>query len=341
VEYPLGKLAEYVDGYVVGDENCRIDGIATLKNAAAGHISFFTNKKYKNDLLQTTAAAVILKEEDLASCPVNALVVSDPHPAYAKIASLITQTEHKQQGIHPTASIAEGCSISETAWIDAHVVIAEGAVVKDRCRIAGGCYIGRDSVIGEDSQLMPNVTVMHECTVGDRVILHSGVVIGADGFGQAYEKGRWIKVPQLGGVIIGDDVEIGANTTVDRGAIEATLVGKGVKLDNLIQIAHNVQIGENTVIAAGTAIAGSTHIGRNCIIGGCVGIVGHISIAEGVTITGRSAVLHSIKEAGVYSSGTPLEPNRQWHKNHIRFKKLDDMAKQLKGLEKEIDKLRG
>ena len=341
MEYPLGKLAEVVDGYVVGDENCTIKGIATLKNAGNGHISFFTNKKYKHDLLNTAATAVILKQENLESCPVNALVVADPHPAYAKIATLISQIEDNRHGIHPTATIADDCLISDTAWVGAHVVIEAGAVVKDGCLIEPGCYIGRDSIIGEHSQLMPNVTIMQECVLGDRVLLHSGVVIGADGFGQAYENGHWLKVPQLGGVIIGDDVEIGANTTVDRGAIEATIVGNGVKLDNLIQIAHNVQIGENTVIAACTAIAGSTSIGKNCIIGGCVGIVGHISIAEGVTITGRSAVLHSIKESGVYSSGSPLEPNRQWHKNHVRFKKLDDMAKQLRNLEKEIDKLRG
>ena len=205
------------------------------------------------------------------------------------------------------------------------------------CDIGPGCVIGKGVEIAENTRFIANVTVCHGTKIGRRVILHPGVVIGADGFGLARDGERWYKVPQIGGVILGDDVEIGANTTVDRGAIEDTVLEEGVKLDNLIQIGHNVFIGAHTAIAACTAIAGSARIGKHCAIGGCVGIVGHLEIADNVTITGMSHVSQAITKPGVYSSGTPLEENSKWHRNFVRLKQLDEMARRLKSVEKKID----
>ncbi len=336
----LKKLAEHVGGYVVGDEDCLIECVATLKNASSGDISFLTNLKYKNELQATKASAVILNEKHASACTTNALVVAHPHPAYAKIATLLYSEKRQKSGIHPTAVVDPSSQIDDSVWIGPHCVIEAGVTIQAGSVIGPGCYIGKHVSIGQDCELTVNVTLMHRCRLADRVLIHPGVVIGADGFGQANDNGKWIKVPQVGAVQIGNDVEIGANTAIDRGTIEDTIVEEGVKLDNLIQIAHNVRVGRNTVIAAGTAIAGSTEIGAQCLIGGCVAIAGHLIIVDNVTITGRSTVLQSVKAPGVYSSSTPLEPNKTWHKNHIRFKQLDEMAKRIKALEKELEKLR-
>ncbi|MDH5602237.1 MAG: UDP-3-O-(3-hydroxymyristoyl)glucosamine N-acyltransferase, partial [Gammaproteobacteria bacterium] len=216
------------------------------------------------------------------------------------------------------------------------VVIESGVSIGDKVRIGAGCVIQKNVKIGADTVLTANITVAYACEIGERNLIHPGVVIGADGFGQAMDNGQWIKVPQLGSVIIGDDVEIGANTTIDRGAIENTIIEDNVKLDNQIQVAHNVRIGAHTAIAGCTAIAGSTKIGKHCRIAGMVGIVGHLEITDNVTVTAKSLVSGSIKKAGVYSAGTPLELNQQWRKNTIRFKHLDDMAKRLNKLEKQL-----
>ena len=341
MKLPLSTLAEHVGGYVVGDEGSLIESVATLKNASKGDISFLTNLKYKSELRATQASAVILSEKHAKECITNALVVENPHSAYAKIATLLYPNKTEQHGIHPTALVGQNCQIDESCWIGPNCVIENGVTVRAGSVIGAGCYLGRDVIIGQECELLAGVTIMPGCRLADRVLIHPGVVIGADGFGQAYDNGKWIKVPQVGAVQIGNDVEIGANSNIDRGTIEDTIIEDGVKMDNLIQIAHNVHIGKNTVIAASSAVAGSTSIGENCIIGGLVGIVGHISIVDNVTITGRSSVLQSIKEPGVYSSSTPLEPNKHWHKNHIRFKQLDEMAKRIKALEKELETLRG
>ncbi len=334
----LKKLAEHVDGYVIGDGDCLVERVATLKNASKGDISFLTNLKYKAELQSTKASAVILSEKHANECQTNALVVKNPHPAYAKIATLLYTEKNELTGIHPTAVIDDDCQIDTSAWVGPHCVVEKGATIQAGSIVDAGCYIGKYVSLGRDCHLTTNISIMSHSQIGDRVLIHPGVVIGADGFGQAYENGRWIKVPQVGAVQIGNDVEIGANTAIDRGTIEDTIIEDGVKLDNLIQIAHNVRVGKNTVMAACAAVAGSTTIGENCAIGGNVGIVGHLTIVDNVTITARSTVLQSIKEPGVYSSTTPLEPNKLWHKNHIRFKQLDEMARRIKALEKELDK---
>ncbi|MDH5181193.1 MAG: UDP-3-O-(3-hydroxymyristoyl)glucosamine N-acyltransferase [Gammaproteobacteria bacterium] len=341
--YTLAQLAEHVGGYVVGDGSCHITHVATLKNADSGAISFLTNPKYVADLQHTNASAVILHEKSAANCPVPALVSVDPRVAYAKIATLLYSDARggKRSGIHPTACVSDNVRIGAGVWIGPQCVIDDNVEIGAGSQIGPGCYLADHVHIGENCELVSNVTILNDCQVGDRALFSPGVVIGADGFGMANDHGKWVKVPQVGAVKIGNDVEIGANTTIDRGAIEDTTVGNGVKLDNQIQIGHNVQIGDDTCIAAACAIGGSTIIGKNCLFGGMVGVTGHLSIADGVMLTGRSMVAASIKEPGVYSSSTPLEPNKKWHRNYVRFKQLDEMAKRLIKLEKLVEQERG
>lgn len=334
MKYTLGELAEHVSGEVKGDASCMIEGVATLHNADAKQISFLTNSYYRKQLAASQAGAVIMSAADAESCTINALVSQNPYAAYAKIAALLYPDEKYIQGIDTGAHVATDTSISKTASIAAGVVIESGVTLADFVRIGPGCVLQKNVKIGANSILTANVTVAHDCDIGEGNLIHPGVVIGADGFGQAMDNGNWIKVPQLGRVIIGNDVEIGANTTIDRGAIEDTIIEDNVKLDNQIQVAHNVKIGAHTAIAGCTAIAGSTKIGKHCRIAGMVGIVGHLEIADNVTVTAKSLVTGSIKKEGVYSAGTPLEPSQKWRKNTIRFKHLDEMAKRLNKLEK-------
>ncbi|MFK5913873.1 MAG: UDP-3-O-(3-hydroxymyristoyl)glucosamine N-acyltransferase [Woeseiaceae bacterium] len=336
MKYTLGELAKHVSGEVQGDASCVIESVATLHHASPSQITFLTNPAYRKELANSKAGAVILSATDAESCHLNALVSKNPYAAYAKIAALLSPDEKFDAGIHSSAHIHESSTISLDASIAAGVVIEEGVIISSGVRIGPGCVIQKNSKIGAASILTANVTVAHGCNIGERNLIHPGVVIGADGFGQAMDNGQWIKVPQLGGVKIGDDVEIGANTTIDRGAIEDTVIEDNVKLDNQIQVAHNVHIGAHTAIAGCTAIAGSTNIGKHCRIAGMVGIVGHLEIADNVTVTAKSLVTGSIKKAGVYSAGTPLEPNAQWRKNTVRFKHLDEIARRLNKLEKQF-----
>jgi len=336
VKYTLGDLAKEVSAEVVGDTSYIVESVATLLNAQSHQVTFLTNSAYRKQLVSSQAGAVILSKDDSVECPTNAIISTNPYATYAKIAALLSPSESYDPGIHHSAHIDNDATISDSASIAAGVVIESGVIIADAVRIGAGCVVGKNSKIGAGSVLAANITITHNCDIGERNIIHPGVVIGADGFGQAIENGKWIKVPQLGGVVIGDDVEIGANTTIDRGAIEDTIIEDNVKLDNQIQVAHNVKIGAHTAIAGCTAIAGSTKIGKHCRIAGMVGIVGHLEIADNVMVTAKSLVTHSIKEAGVYSAGTPLEPSKQWRKNTIRFKQLDSMAKRLKILEKQI-----
>ena len=332
----LGELAKRLGAQVAGDAGCEIHRVATLHNAGEGDIAFLHDSKHRRFLSSTGASAVILKEENSADLKTNGLIIDNPHIAYVKVVEWLNPVKPEKPGIHPSATIHPDCHIDPEAYIGPQCVIESGVVIQAGCEIGPGSIIGKDVEIGKNTRLVANVTICHGVKIGGRVILHPGVVIGADGFGLANEKGQWIKVPQVGAVLIGDDVEVGANTTIDRGAIEDTVIGQGVKLDNLIQIGHNVHIGDHTAIAACTAIAGSARIGKHCAIGGCVGIVGHLEIADNVTITGMSHVSQAITEPGVYSSGTPLEENKKWHRNFIRLKQLDEMAQRLKKVEKQI-----
>lgn len=334
----LQELADRVDAELRGSGQIRITGVCTLHNGKPDSISFLANRAYKRYLADTRAAAVILRPEDADGCPVPVLMSDNPYLTYARVAALLAPGDPVSPGVHPSAVVADDAVIGEAVRIGPHAVIESGAHVGDRAVIGAGCVIGARTVIGADSQLLANVTVLHDCRVGERALFHPGVVVGADGFGIANDGGRWTKVPQLGRVLIGDDVELGANTTVDRGAIEDTVIEDGVKIDNQVQVAHNVRIGAHTAIAGCTGIAGSVTIGRHCAIGGGVGITGHLEITDGVHITAMALVTKSIDEPGVYSSGTPLQPNDQWHKNYARFRKLDDMARRLRALEKKINR---
>lgn len=339
--FRLEELAEIAGGRLDGDGSVEIRGVGTLADAQDGQITFLTNAKYRRQLAETHASAVILRESDRASCSVNAIVTDNPHAAYARISALFDEsTDECRNGAHPTAIIEGGAKVDPTACIGPNAHIAAGCTIGPRVVVGPNCTVGRNCVIGEGSRLVANVTVYHRCRLGKRVLVHGGAVIGSDGFGFANEGGKWVKVHQLGAVVIGDDVEIGANTTIDRGAVNDTVIEDGVKLDNLIQVAHNVQIGANTAIAACVGIAGSAEIGQRCAIAGGAGVLGHLTITDGVTVTPMSLVTKSITEPGVYSSGTPLEPTEQWQKNFVRFKQLDDMARRLKQLEKQIEELK-
>ena len=335
----LEELAGLIDGTVCGDRRCVISRVATLQSSGPGDISFLANRRYRKALSSTKASAVIIAEADREYCPVNALVVKDPYLAYARVASYLNPPRRYRHGRHLTASISARSRIQESAWVGPNCVIEEDVEIGADVVVGPNCIVQRHCIIGAGSRLAANVTICHGVTIGRNVIIHPGVVIGSDGFGFAREGDAWIKVPQLGGVRIGDNVEIGANTTIDRGTLEDTVIEEGVKLDNQIQVAHNVRIGAHTAIAGCTGIAGSARIGARCSIGGGVGIVGHTEIADDVHITGMSFVANSIKEPGVYSSGTPLEPTREWRKNYVRFHQLDDMARRLRMLELAIKDL--
>jgi UDP-3-O-[3-hydroxymyristoyl] glucosamine N-acyltransferase len=341
VNISLGALADALSAQLHGDAQMRVHAVATLADASAGDISFLANRRYRRFLDGTSASAVILSAEYAQDCPVAALVTDNPYLGYARAAALLNPSKPVVGGVHPTASVAAGATVEVDVWIDAAVVIEDGARIGTRTSIGPGCVIGRDVVVGNDCHLVANVTLCRGVCLGERVLLHPGVVIGGDGFGIANDGRVWVKVPQLGAVEIGDDVEIGANSTVDRGALRNTLIGRGVKIDNLVQIGHNVEIGEHTAIAACVAIGGSAKIGRRCTIGGAASLAGHLEIADDVHLTATSAVPNSIGVAGVYSSGMPVQENRAWRRNVVRLRHLDDMARQLKSLHAAVARLSG
>jgi len=331
--WTLDEIARHVGGTVQGDEQYEVSSIATLHNAQSDQLSFLSNQKYRKYLTETGAGAVILSSDMAGSVPKHAIIVDDPYVAYAKAASLLNPVKKKQAGIHPSASIGSDCTIHPSAMIAAQVVIGSGVSIAENVTIGSGCVILDNVMIGESSLLIANITVCDDVQIGKRAIIHPGVVIGAAGFGIANNNGKWINVPQIGSVQIGDDVDIGSNTTIDCGAIDDTIISDGVKLDNQIQVGHNTMIGENTVIAGCTGIAGSTIIGKNCIIGGAANIGGHLKLADGVILTGMAMVTKSIKQAGSYSSGIPAEETHHWHKNVIRYRQMDKLVKRVKQLE--------
>ncbi len=334
--YTLAELASRCGGEVRGDGGVRVDGVATLQNGRPGAIAFLANPHYKRHLAGTQASAVILSAADAADCRVAALVTKNPYLLYAKVAALLAPQSAPKGGVHPAAVVEAGARVAADAWIGPGAVVEAGAEVGARAFIGPNCVLMRDARVGEDSRLSASVTLCHGVSVGKRALLHPGSVIGADGFGIAPGPAGWVKVPQLGSVRIGDDVEIGACTTVDRGALEDTVIEDGVKLDNQIQVAHNVRIGAHTAIAGCTAIAGSTVIGKRCMIAGGVGIAGHLEICDGVTVTAMTLVTHSITEPGVYSGSMPMDTQQQWRKNSVRFRQLDALARRLAELEKKL-----
>jgi len=332
--YSLAALAQRFGLSLQGDGAIMISGIGTLAGAEAGQISFLANSRYRRQLAGSAASAVILRAQDAPASPCPCLVSRDPYSAFAKIAALFDFASLPAPGVHPSAVIADDARIDPGAHIGAHTSVGAGSVVEVGAIVGPGCVIGEDCVVGAHSELVARVTLVRRVRLGQRVRIHPGAVLGADGFGLAMDEGRWLKVPQLGGVVVGDDCEIGANTCIDRGAIEDTVLEEDVRLDNQIQIGHNVHIGAHTAMAGCAAVAGSAKIGRYCLIGGGVGIVGHIDICDKVMVTAMTLVTHSITEPGEYSSGTPLQPNREWRRSAARFRQLDEMARKMNALSK-------
>ncbi len=336
----LAELAAKVGATLHGDGELLVDHVAPLERAGAGAVSFFTNPRYRRQLQRTQATVVVLAEDALADCPVAALVCSNPYYVYATIAHLLNPPPAREPGIHPSAYVHPTAVLGADVSIGAHAVIEAGARVGDRVSIGPGCVIGPGASVGDDSWLAAKVVLARDVVVGRRAVIHSGAVLGADGFGFARGPEGWLKVPQLGGVRVGDDVEIGANTTIDRGALDDTIIGDGVKIDNLVQIGHNVRVGRNSLICGAAGVAGSATIGENCVIGGACVIAGHIELADGVTVMGGTGVSGSLTEPGAYCSVTPVAPARQWRRNAARFNHLDDMFRRLKALENELARLK-
>ncbi len=327
----LGDIAARFGLELHGDGSRLIEGVATLAHAGPGQLGFLANPRYRGQLASTRAGAVVIAAGDLdAAAPgTGLLVAANPYVAFARIAGLFEQHAPATPGIHASAVVAASAKVAASASIGPHCVIEANSVVGDGVELGAHGHVGPDCVIGADCRLAARVTLVRRVRLGRRVLVHSGAVLGADGFGLAFDGDHWIKVPQLGGVRIGDDCEIGANTTIDRGALEDTELDIDVRLDNQIQIAHNVFIGAHTAIAGCAAVAGSTRIGRYCLIGGGAGIIGHLTIADRVTITAMSLVTHSIRESGEYSSGTPIQESRLWRRNAARFKHLDELARHV------------
>lgn len=336
--FTLAELATREGIELRGDPDLVITGIGTLARAQTHDLSFLANAAYANDLQSTAAGAVILHPKHVQDCPVNSLVAEDPHLAFARLARLFEQRSRHGTGIHETAVISDTASVAASASIGPHCVIGHKVIIGEGCQLGAGCVIGDGATLGADSQLIARVTLMDGTRLGQRVVIHAGAVIGADGFGLAHAGDHWEKVPQLGTVEIGDDCEIGANTTIDRGAIEDTILEEDVRIDNLVQVAHNVHIGAHTAIAACTGIAGSTRIGRNCMIGGGAGFSGHLSIADGVTVVANSTVFRSIKEpGGTWSSSIPARPIKSWQKTIARLYRLGKLEARLKQLERQSE----
>ncbi|MFC3033923.1 UDP-3-O-(3-hydroxymyristoyl)glucosamine N-acyltransferase [Pseudoalteromonas fenneropenaei] len=339
-QYTLAQLAEWIDAQVQGDGNAVICRIATLAKATAQEIAFLANKKYRGQLATTQAGAVILSPDEAEYFTGNKLVTKDPYTAYALLAQKLDTTPVAASGVHPSASIAADAKISPSAHIGANAVIESGAEIGDEVEIGANCFVGKYAKIAARTKLWANVTVYHEVEIGSDCLFQSGAVIGSDGFGYANQKGQWIKIPQVGRVIIGNHVEVGANTVIDRGAIDDTIVHDNVIIDNLCQIAHNVEIGSGTAIAGATVLAGSVKIGKFCQIGGMVAINGHNEICDKVIITGMSMVISSITEPGVYSSGVPHSTNLEWRKSMAHLRNLSDFKARIKALENQVEQLK-
>jgi len=322
--FSLGELAVRFALELRGDPDTRVSHVATLAQAEPGSLIFLADSRYRRDLLTTRASAVVLAPADAPACPVAALVTENPRLAFAHMAALLYPEPKYTPGIHPTAVVATGVRVPKSATVGALAVIEEDVELGERSWVGPGCIVQRGARLGEETRLVARVTLYPGVVLGARCLVHAGAVIGADGFGFALDGSSWVKIPQVGSVRIWDDVEIGANTTVDRGAIGDTVIGEGAKLDNQIQVGHNVSIGAHTAIAACTGISGSTKIGKRCMVGGMVGFAGHLTIADDVVITGCSLVSASIREPGSYSSGMPTVPTRAWRRMVAHLRRLGE-----------------
>jgi UDP-3-O-[3-hydroxymyristoyl] glucosamine N-acyltransferase len=341
VTYTLREIVDRFGGELLGDEHVRIARVATLEGAGPDAIGFLANPRYLHQLKATRAAAVIIGHDARDALDTPRIISDNPYLYYARVSTLLNPPRALEPGIHPSASVDATAHVEAGAEVSAFAHIAAGAHIGAGAMIGSGVMLGRKARVGRDARIHAHVAVYDECTIGERTIVHSGAVIGADGFGIAFDGERWVKVPQIGRVRIGDDVEIGANTTIDRGALEDTVIEDGVKLDNQIQIAHNVRIGAHTAIAACTGIAGSVQIGRYCRIGGGVGIAGHVTIADHVEISGGTSITRSIGARGAYTGVYPFEPNREWRRNAVQLRHLAELARRVAALEEAVRRSQG
>lgn len=316
-----------------GDGEVSIAQVGSLNNAGSNAISFLSGENFIKQLMSTSAAAVIIHAEHVDKAPAIPLIISEnPYASYARAAQLLNPQTPTETGIHATAIVGAGAEVAADCFIGPNVVLEDNVSVAKGVQIGAGCYIGNNVSIGAGCIIDPNVTLLKDVVLGKRVIIHPGVVLGADGFGFAEDNGEWVKIPQLGKVIIGDDVEIGASTSIDRGAIDDTVIGDGVKIDNQVQIGHNVKIGAHTIISGCVGIAGSAVIGEHCKLAGQVGVAGHLEIASGTVVTGDSMVTHSLQK-GVYSSGLATQEAGEWRKNAVRLRRLNELFNRVKKLE--------
>ena len=330
----LGELAVRFGCELHGDPDAIIDRVAPLDDAGAGALSFLANSKFRKHLKDTRAAAVVLHAASVAGCPTNALVAANPYATYARIAQLLHPEPAFAGGRHPSAVVADDAQLDATAWVGPHCSVGAGAVIGPGVYLGPGTVVLEGAIVGPGTRCVANVTLCAGVRIGERCVLHPGVVIGADGFGHAPDPDGYVKVPQLGTVIVGNDVDIGANTTVDRGTIGDTVLENGVKIDNLVQIGHNCRVGEHTVIAGCAGLAGSSIVGKRCMIGGMVGLVGHLEICDDVYLTGKTMVTHSITRPGLYSGQLPFDEARGVRRNSARFQKLDELARRVARLER-------
>ncbi|WP_150912333.1 UDP-3-O-(3-hydroxymyristoyl)glucosamine N-acyltransferase [Marinobacter halotolerans] len=334
--YRLGDIAAHLGAELRGDPDTEIVGLATLQGASPGQMAFLANASYARHLADTQASAVIIAPSVADQYAGNALLLDNPYLGYARLSHWFDPAPAATPGIHPSAVVASSATIADSASIGPLVVIEDDVVIGEAVTVGAGSMIGARCQLGSQSVLRPRVTLAHDVVLGKRCHILSGAVLGSDGFGFANEKGVWHRIAQIGRVVLGDDVEVGANTTIDRGALDDTVIGNGVKLDNLIQIAHNVNIGDHSAMAAMVGIAGSTRIGRHCVFAGGAVVAGHLTIADQVQLTGTTMVTSDISEPGVYSSGISADTNRQWRKNAVRFRQLDSLARRIKNLEKKL-----
>ncbi|TEW56693.1 UDP-3-O-(3-hydroxymyristoyl)glucosamine N-acyltransferase [Psychromonas sp. RZ22] len=335
--YSLTSLAAQLSAQLGGDGDLQLHRLATFHGAKEGDITFVSDKKLLLRLSECNASAIVLPTALKETYQGNALFMDNPYVGYALLARLFDTTPNLSTVIADSAQIHESVVLGKNVAIGENVVIAKGAKIADNCQLFPNVVIGEESTLGEGCKIYSNVSIYHRCHLGSKVIIHANTVIGSDGFGNAPYQGTWVKIPQIGDVIIGDNVEIGSNTSIDRGALSDTIIGNGVKIDNLCQIAHNVQIGDHTAIAGGTNVAGSTQIGKSCIVGGSVAINGHITVTDNVVITGDSMVMRSINKPGIYSSGVPAQENRAWRKTTAYTLKIEELFKRVKQLEKQIE----
>lgn len=335
--FRLEDIAKALGAEFRGDPDLQVSGLATLQAARPGQISFLANPSYAKYLAHTQASAVIMSPAMAGDARTDALLLDNPYLGYARLSHWFDPEPVSAPGVHPSAVVDPEARVADDASIGPNVVIEAGAEIGEKVVVGAGTIIGARARVGAGSVIRPRVTLAHDVVLGQRCHILSGAVIGSDGFGFANEKGVWHRIAQLGRVVLGDDVEVGANTTIDRGALDDTVIGSGVKLDNLIQIAHNVQIGDHSAMAAMVGIAGSTRIGKHCVFGGASGVAGHLEIGDQVHLTGMTLVTGDIREPGVYSSGTSADTNRQWRKNAVRFRQLNDMARRIKELEKKLE----